>query len=56
MSDNKRQWPEAIVAGAGTTLEKVTERSTPAAVLDLGKSPQWAKPNLACGYSPSRPR
>ena len=54
MSDNKRQRLEAIVTGAGTTLDKVTRRNAPAAVvIDLGKSPQWSKPDLACGYSPT---
>ena len=53
MSDKKRRRLEAIVAAAGATLEEVTRRNAPVAVIDLGKSPQWAKPDLACGYAPT---
>ena len=53
MSDNKRQRLEAIVTRAGTTLDKVSRKNAPAAVLDVGKSLRWSKPNLDCGYAPT---
>ena len=53
MSAKKRRRLEAIVAGAGTTLDKVTGRDAPVAVIDLGKSRKWAKPIFGCGYAPT---
>ena len=38
---------------AGTTLDKVSRKNAPAAVLDVGKSLRWSKPNLDCGYAPT---
>jgi hypothetical protein len=52
MSGNKRQRLEAIVTGAGTTLDKVSRQGAPAAVIDLGKSPQWSRPKLIAGTPP----
>jgi site-specific DNA-cytosine methylase len=53
MSAKKRQRLEEIVAAAGTTVEEVTRRDAPAAVIDLGKSRRWANPILGCGHAPT---
>ena len=44
---------QEIVAAAGTTVEEVTRRDAPAAVIDLGKSRRWANPILGCGHAPT---
>jgi site-specific DNA-cytosine methylase len=53
MSAECRQHLEAVVAAAGGTLEKVCRTGAPTAVLDLGKSADWSRPKLDCGYAPT---